>query len=409
VSGRESDERAERHRAADESGAGESASAEKSARRSDATRSGAIRRCPPALGVRVVTGAALLAAALQSCLGPGRTATDGTDAVALRRDQVCEDLALERRITDLVRAGIDVKEPNHAALVTGGAPSVFDGSYDWHSCVIGHWTLLVSSRVRGDVELRTWITERLPIDVLEHESSLLTSRDARRRPTWPYDAAWFCLLLAEVDRGGTAIGDGDRTRLLALRRLHEASVFEALVERPFPDGPRAQRADLEKPARPGEYCGFYASWLWAFVALAWCEPVDPALAEQLAELWSEKATPHLERIAALDEAHPYDFLWVPSLAALGAEAAATPGRPTFRLFEAPRLPDQVIVATVHVLGVHLSRCWPVANDPERRAAYLAARDALVAREDLWAEGFDASSHWLPQYLFIGEWLAADRP
>ncbi|QDU86230.1 hypothetical protein Pla163_33800 [Planctomycetes bacterium Pla163] len=363
--------------------------------------------------MRIATGAALLAAALQSCAWPGRAATDGKDAPASVRDRVCEDLALERRITDLVRAGIEVKEPNHAAFVTGGAPTVFDGSYDWHSCVIAHWTLLVSSRVRGDEELRGWVAARLPIDVLEYESGLLASGEARGRPTWPYDEAWFCLLLAEVERddssGDDSSGDDAAARLRELRRRHESRVFEALVERPFPDGPRAERVDLDGPARPGEYCGFYRSWLWAFVALAWCEPVEPALAEQLAALWSEKAAPHLDRIAALEDAHPYDFLWVPALAALGAEAAATPGAPNFRLLAAPPLPNEVVVATVHVLGVQLSRFWPVANDPARRSAYLAARDALVAREDLWAEGFDASSHWLPQYLFIGEWLAADRP
>lgn len=374
---------------------------------------------------RTLLGATLVLTATLGCAtnGTDRATTAAEEPVTI--DRVCEDPELEAEIVALVREGIDVKEPNMAFMVARDRPTSFDGSYDWHSCVIGHWVLSVSARVRGDVELATWLDETLTIDVLEHEASLLLDPDPFRRQTWPYDQAWYCLLLAERSRGAP-----DDARLLELRRTLESHLVDALAVLPFPDSftynrdPRTLREGREPRERelPGPFCGFYRSWLWAWLALAWCEPVDAEVAARHAALWEERVTPHLDTIAALEEGHGYDFLWVPALGALGARAMGTQ-EPAYALphppLEPPPLPDAVVVATVHVLGAHLSRAWPLAAEAaadgsaDARAAYEAARDALLERRDLWAEsedgGFDASTHWLPQYLFIGEWLAAGQP
>jgi len=44
-----------------------------------------------------------------------------------------------------------------------------------------------------------------------------------------------------------------------------------------------------------------------------------------------------------------------------------------------------------------------------RARYEEHLAHFLAREDLWAGDFDSSSHWLPQYLWIGLWLADGSP
>ena len=61
-----------------------------------------------------------------------------------------------------------------------------------------------------------------------------------------------------------------------------------------------------------------------------------------------------------------------------------------------------------------SRSWPDAWDAGRgdecaRARYEEHLAHFLAREDLWAGDFDSSSHWLPQYLWIGLWLADGSP
>jgi len=385
----------------------------------------------------VVRGTVLLGTVLIGTVlivGAGCTAPDPLPEDAPVTERVCADPALEEEIVALVREGIATKEPNMAFMVARDRTTHFDGSYDWHSCVIGHWVLSVSARVRGDRELDAWLDATLTPEVLAHESELLLAPDPFARVTWPYDEAWFCLLLAERERGA----DAAREPLRDLRRRHEAHLVAALEVLPFPDAftftadPRTLAPD-EEPGRrdlAGPYCGFYRSWLWAWLALAWCEPLDPGVRARHAALWDERVAPHLEAIAALEEGHGYDFLWVPALAALGAPIAGDEAPPYALPFDPlapPPLPDAVVVATVHVLGVHLSRAWPfaaAASAPDAtgasaadraaaRAAYRASRDALLARRDLWAEsadeGFDASTHWLPQYLFIGEWLSVGRP
>lgn len=367
-----------------------------------------------ALGVRLFGAPALLCSLLTGC------------ALAPQRDQpnaVCADPAFERELVDLIRAGIATKEPNTARILTRGRDTLFDGSYDWHSCVIGHWVLSVSARVRGDDELATWLDERLTVAALEHESTLLLEPDPFARITWPYDEAWFCLLLAELDRRA------DDERWHALRRRHEAHLVAALAVLPFPDhvtpveDPRERAAG--EPARTrtldGPFCGFYRSWSWAWLALAWCEPLDSDVRAEHRALWRERVVPHLDAIAAIERGHGYDFLWVPALADLAARTPAARGAPPpppYRLPDTGPLPDAVVVATVHVLGVHLTRAWPLADAHRRgdragRRAYEEVVGALVRRRDLWAEaadgGFDAATHWLPQYLFVGEWLAAGRP
>jgi hypothetical protein len=335
-------------------------------------------------------------AALAGCAGPRA---------------VSADPAFEAELVALMRAGIETKEPNTSQHLTRGRPTAFDGSYDWHSCVIAHFALSVSARVRGDGELAAWLEPRLAADVLAAEAALIVEPDPFARVTWPYDEAWFCLLLAERSPDGSGpIGD--------LRRAHERRLVEALEVLPFPDpftyrsDPRLA-ADGAEPKRRelfGPVCGFYRSWLWAFVALGWCEPLDDDVRERHRALWHARVEPLLDELLAGTQSHGYDFLWVPALAALAAEAQGAPV--VYSPPALPALPDSVEVATVHPLGVFLSQGWPaaagLAADADR-GAWTERREALRARRDLWAQDFDACSHWLPQYLFVGEWLAAGRP
>jgi len=322
------------------------------------------------------------------------------------RSAVGDDAAFEAQLVELMRAGIETHEPNTSEHITRGRPTHFDGSYDWHSCVIAHVALSISARVRGDRELADWLVPRLAPEVLAAESVLVCEPDPFGRPTWPYDEAWFCLLLAEREPSGAGpLGD--------LRRHHERRLVEALEVLPFPDtftyhqDPRLADEEPRRRRLGGPACGFYRSWLWAFVALGWCEPLEADVRARHRALWESRVAPVADELLALSESHGYDFLWVPALVAL---AAQTVGESLpYAAPPLPELPASVEIATVHPLGVFLSQGWPNAAGLAERADFVARREALRARPDLWAEDFPACSHWLPQYLFVGEWLAAGRP
>ncbi|MEZ5977202.1 MAG: DUF2891 family protein [Planctomycetota bacterium] len=337
---------------------------------------------------------ALLACALAGC---GST-----------RASVSSDPAFETELVALARAGIGTKEPNTSRVLTRGEPTLFDGNYDWHSCVIAHWMLLVSARVRGDRELESWLAGRLTPEALRHESDLVLAGDPFARPTWPYDEAWFCVLLSELDRR-------DPGRFGDLRSRHERHLVHALFSLPFPDGttllsdPRDLAEGEEPRARDlgGTYCGFYRSWTMAWLALAWADPVDADVRELHRRLYEERLRPELATMSAVTEGHGYDFLWIPALAALAAEAAGDARTYPVPVFE--DLPASVTIPTVHVVGAHLTKTWPLRGDAAARALRDDVLRAFRERRDLWAEDFPACSHWVPQYLFVGEWLAAGRP
>ena len=46
---------------------------------------------------------------------------------------------------------------------------------------------------------------------------------------------------------------------------------------------------------------------------------------------------------------------------------------------------------------------------ERRAPRVPQPREILARPDLWEEDFQVVTHWVPQFLWFGIWLADGRP
>ncbi|MEM7308482.1 MAG: DUF2891 family protein [Planctomycetota bacterium] len=298
--------------------------------------------------------------------------------------------AVLARMLELMRDGLDVREPSTAFPARMERSTIFDGSYDWHSCVIAHWALLVQARWDGDAEADRWVRERLVIDDLEYESDTIVKRPSRILFTWPYDEAWFLMLLSELERS-PAEDPEERARLRELREVHEERLLDALAERDFPELQASADSD------PEIFVGFYFSWLWAYLLVHWSEPITAEGSERLAELRASKFLPARKLFAERSfEATPYDFLWVPALFELeepGWNGEYDPG-------ELPDWPAEVSLRDVHVLGRELCRIWPLVGQPvaTQRVA------SLLAREDLWAGDFQVVSHWMPQFLFLGRWF-----
>lgn len=309
---------------------------------------------------------------------------------------LADDLAAAvPRLVALMRQGIDTRTPNSSWARHHEGESAFDGSYDWHSCVIAHFALLTHARLEGDADLAGELLARLGEDTLRSEAALLAERETSRNITYPYDEAWFLMLLAELERHEGA--DWAAARLVRLEV--EARLLDHLEQAPFPDG-----------FRDVKFCGFYRSWLFAYLLLDLSGPVGEGAEGRLRALRDGKLSPAREAVAAHQVSHSYDFLWVPAILALAERVDPEVPAGEYEAGDAGQLPEGVTIATVHQLGVFLSRLWPCAydggrGDAEAWAVFESGTRALLAREDLWAQDFAACSHWMPQYLWLGYWCA----
>lgn len=306
-----------------------------------------------------------------------------------------------QELGDVMRTGLDVHEPSAHFTRREERETLFRGSYDWHSCVIAHWALLVKARMEQDAVASADLCVRTPVEGLSEEFEGLEGRSPRSRGTVPYDEAWFCVFLAERLRHEE--DPSARETLLRLRLRAEARLLRWLEEHPFPEGiPSVEQGGTG-------YCGFYRSWLWAWLLLEWSNPVDARVRARLEGLAQERVEPARIEVESLAAAHPYDFLSVPAVLALADRARGlTPS------YEPPPFagwPAEVSLRDVHVLGLELCRVWPAAAAEDRgpRGVFRDRVASLMKREELWRGDFAVVSHWVPQYLFIGWWLAAGQP
>lgn len=314
------------------------------------------------------------------------------------------------RMVELLRSGIERKEPQANVWIRKGEATVFDGSYDWHSCVLAHWSLLAMGRRLGDEAAIEFVLDRLSPERLEAERSLLAA-NTDKHFTAPYEDAVLLVLLAELSRHEVQ----DPELLRRFRLETEGRVLDWLERERFPEA-------LPPASQGGQpVCGFYRSWLWAHLCLRLSEPITPGATVRLDALTRDRVLPRVDEIRSQTEPFAFDFLWVPTLGALMERA--DPTFPTYTKWwavpeaqEFPELPGEVRISTVHVVGLELSRIWPdawdLAHDPDdarARARFEERMHAVLEREDLWAEDFTVCTHWVPQYLWIGIWLAEGRP
>ena len=306
---------------------------------------------------------------------------------------------LSPHLVRLMRVGIETPTPNTSFTKREGRETLFDGSYDWHSCVIAHWALLVHARTQKAPKLAEWVLSRLSLEALNKELESLAKRELPRGITYPYDEAWFAMLLTEVSR---QMGD-EAGPLLKPRQDLEIRLLKFLENTELPEfgesGPK--------------YCGFYRSAMFLYLCMRWNEPCHPDTKARL-DAWAEKVLePKRNEISGWTNAFAVDFLSIPGMLALIDRVDPTAKAPEYKPVEFAGWPESVKLRTVHILGLELTRVWPLAidskNDPNALRIYRERVESLLARPEFWAEDFEVCSHWIPQFLFIGEWLRAGRP
>ena len=263
---------------------------------------------------------------------------------------------------------------------------LFHGSWDWHSCVHGHWAALWLSKHLGEKEIHGAIQERLQRAAFHDELRYLQQNPSFERP---YGLAWLLRLGVTWERQG-----GEAPLYFAAN-----SIRSWLME--------AVNMTAERE---------YQNSVWVLLQLwAWYEhrQNDDGLhfCRQQAHLFLNGYTPTL---SADFQPAPAFFspwsLWVLLARKAGHDSAMKRLlQPKDFLHVVENLP------TVHHLGLNPARAWGlwVAYQQTQDTSWLQAyRDHLLFSEQLtvrYKENRYAYTHWVPQFIVYALWLENQPP
>ena len=291
---------------------------------------------------------------------------------------------------------------------------IFFGSFDWHSCVHGWWTLFTLHRLHPDLpetaSIRLLADELFAPDKVAVETAYL-SRPESRGFERPYGWAWLLALQAELDRHETVEG---RRWADALRPLAHA----------FAGRFRAYLPLATYPVRVGTHFNT------AFALALTLEYADQARDAGLADLCRERAQAwHADDRACQAWEPSQDEFLSPALmeAELMRRVLPAPafgdwldgflpelaeGRPE-TLFSPAQVSDRTDGKIAHLDGLNLSRAWcwrglagALPVDDPRRARAGDAADAHLAAALPQVTGDYMGEHWLASFALLAL-LAAD--
>jgi hypothetical protein len=284
---------------------------------------------------------------------------------------------------------------------------IFYGSFDWHSCVHGWWTLLTLRRLFPELVEAQAIAEladdSFTRDKVAVELAYL-DRPSSRGFERPYGWAWLLYLHLEAQR------HGDRPWEQALEPLARAFARRFAEYLPL----------LTYPIRVGTH--FNTSFA-LILALEWAQRFDPPLSTLMRDRTLEWFAN--DRDCQAWEPGGDEFL---SSALSEATCMARIAPDTFRrwfdeflprmadrrpasLFTPATVSDRSDGKIAHLDGVNLSRgwCWrsiaPLL-DGKRRAVALAAADEHLAMSLPQIAGDYAGEHWLASFALLA--LLADQ-
>ncbi|MGA0544451.1 DUF2891 domain-containing protein [Brevundimonas sp. VNH65] len=294
------------------------------------------------------------------------------------------------------------------------AHPIFFGSFDWHSCVHGWWTLLTTLRLHPDMaeapRIIALADASFTAEKVAGETAYL-ARPSSRGFERPYGWAWLLMLAAELKRHDT---DHGRRWSAALRPLADAfadrfRAYLPLATYPVRVGTHfntafALRLTLDYAERVGDaplagLCrGRARSWHFSDQACQAWEPsqdefLSPALME--ASLMRQVLAP--ERFAAWFDA------FLPHVA----------DRRPATLFTPASVSDRTDGKIAHLDGLNLSRAWCwreiasglPADHPARPVAQASAETHLDAALPQ-VTGDYMGEHWLASFALLAL-LAAD--
>jgi hypothetical protein len=329
--------------------------------------------------------------------------------------QTALTLELASRFAGLALGHVTREYPNKLDHVIAGpadlaSPSalhpVFYGSYDWHSCVHGHWLLATLYRrfpslpERGAI--RAIFDAHLIPEKVAGELAYLARPDSRTFER-PYGWAWLLMLAAELMRHESPEG---RDWSAALAPL--AAAFADRFKRFLPAQPYPNRT------------GAHPNSAFALV-LAW-EYADAADDRDLARIVADRAQAWYGRDAGCQAWEPDgDAFLSPALVEAECMRRVLPGD-EFRVWFAGFLPhlarrepatlfapalvvDRADCKIAHLDGLNLSRAWcwksigATLDGTDRDLAEAAAERHLSASLPHVAGDY-AGEHWLASFALL---------
>jgi hypothetical protein len=278
---------------------------------------------------------------------------------------------------------------------------IFFGSFDWHSCVHGWWTLLTVRRLFPD------LAEARDIEALADSSFTREKVGAERayldRPTSrgferPYGWAWLLYLHLEAAR------HGDKRWADKLEPLAHA----------FADRLRTYLPLLTYPIRVGTH---FNTAFALVLSLEWAERFD----EELAALIRDRAQHWFgaDRDCQAWEPGGDDFLSSALIEALCMMRADSRSFPTWfgeflprlaarkpkTLFEPALVSDRSDGKIAHLDGLNLSRAWcwrwvATALDPAEQSLARSTADAHLSTALPHVAGDYMGEHWLASFALL---------
>ncbi|MFN3669503.1 MAG: DUF2891 domain-containing protein [Brevundimonas sp.] len=286
---------------------------------------------------------------------------------------------------------------------------IFFGSFDWHSCVHGWWTLFTLLRLHPDMAeaaaIRTLADQLFTAENVAAETAYL-ARPGSRGFERPYGWAWLLMLAAELDRHDD--GRGETLRPLARAFARRFTDFLPLADYPVRVGTHyntafALRLTLDYADAAGDAA---LAALCRARAVRWhsgdrhCQAWEPSQDEFLSPALMEAGL--MRRVLAPDAFADWFTAFLPRLEQ--REPAA--------LFQPPRVSDRSDGKIAHLDGLNLSRAWcwrEIASglphaDPRRAIALGTATDHLDAALP-HVTGDYMGEHWLASFALLA--LLAD--
>lgn len=326
------------------------------------------------------------------------------------------DAALASRFAATALGHVAREYPNHIMHVLTGSEDartprdmhpIFFGSFDWHSCVHGWWTLFTLYRLHPDMaeapRIRDLADDLFTLDNVAGEAAYLARPEARGFER-PYGWAWLLMLAAELERHGTPEGRrwAETLRPLATVFADRFKAFLPLADYPVRTGTHYNTAFALRLTL--DYADAHDAELAALcraAALRWhaddrdCQAWEPSQDEFLSPALMVAAL--MRRVLPPEDFHVWFDAFLPGLAQRRPATLLTPAR----------VSDRSDGKIAHLDGLNLSRgwCWrevirgrPV-EDPRRAIGAKAAAVHLDAALP-HVTGDYMGEHWLASFALL---------
>jgi len=318
------------------------------------------------------------------------------------------DAALASRMAQIALGHVAQEYPNKLDHVMAGDADartprelhpIFFGSFDWHSCVHGWWTLLTlrrlfpriaEARAIADLADASFTADKVAIELVYLDRP--TSRGFER----PYGCAWLLQLHLEATRHSEPWG----------------AELEPLA-RAFAERLRDYLDILTYPIRVGTH---FNTAFALILALEWADQFDRVLADRIRDRsrhwfgadrdcqgWEpggdEFLSAALIEALCMARAHPALFpIWFEQfLPRVAAHEPAT-------LFQPAIVSDRSDGKIAHLDGLNLSRawCWRELGYPEHAEPHLAAAMPHLSGDYM-------GEHWLASFALLALLVAQNKP